>query len=200
MRWMLTSEPLICMHESETELEGTDSVAQSRHDEDEYMTDEEWFLSESDQAYHDAVCFYYKAKTLLEQSSKFNVTPCMKWPPMRYRVPFDLPQGDSRFEKSKKIRQFVCDGCGVVVPYSCTSKETGSRAVCEFHGSFTDTSWKGNIPGELLHEAYTKGYIDCTWLCSHFCGAPMTGAGVDRRTRPERWRSQWRSLRRARHW
>jgi hypothetical protein len=123
------------------------------------------------------------------QSFKPGVNPMIQNPPFDSMQPPSLHECDDRFNKEKKKRVYACDTCHNIVPFSTWNKNKSYRALGEFQGSYSDTSWNGSIPGELLKRAYTEGLIDCTWHCSQFCNAAPTGA-KDRTTRPMLYRAK----------
>ena len=90
------------------------------------------------------------------------------------RLPAQLPAEDDRFNLSKKERVFVCDVCGLVVPFSSAQDHTDyKRAECEFAGSFV-TQEGADFPAWLRSPAWEAWLIDATWHCSHRCHAPTT--------------------------
>ena len=114
--------------------------------------------------------------------------PVIQNPPFIIRRPMYI--FDNRFARRKRDKFFVCDICGLPVPYSSMQRGTGSRAWFDFAGSYVDNSWAGNIPGECVEEAWKRGLIDCTWVCFWVCGGSLTGAGKDRVSRPAQFREK----------
>jgi hypothetical protein len=122
------------------------------------------------------------------QNAKPGWHPIIQNPPFDSMQPLSLHDCDDRFNQFKKQRVYVCDTCGHIVTFSTWKKNKVSRELGEFQGSYSDTSWKGSIPGEFLKRAYTEGLIDCTWHCTQFCLADPTGV-KDRTTRTRLWRA-----------
>jgi hypothetical protein len=123
------------------------------------------------------------------QRIKPGVYPSIQNPPFDSMQPPSLPECDDRFNKSKRQRVYACDTCHNIVAFSSWTQNKSNRALGEFQGSYSDNSWAGSIPGELLKRAYTEGLIDCTWHCSQICNAAPTGV-KDRTTRPMLWRDK----------
>lgn len=118
--------------------------------------------------------------------------PQIQIPPYELKRPQTLPAGDDRFNKIKTKRTYACDSCGNLVGYSSWTRQTGSRALGEFQGSYVDHSWAGNVPPQMIERAYNEGLIDCTWFCTYWCDAPATGV-KDRSSRPAQWREMPKS-------
>ena len=147
-----------------------------------YLTFDEW---QTGKVIQDAYAIVERPPWLQEfyaKCARHGVPPVIQNPPLMYRSPMFIC--DRRFARRKREKVFVCDNCGFPVPYSSVKRNTGSRALYDFAGSYVDHSWARNIPGECVEEAWERGLIDCTWVCFWVCGAPVTGAGKDRWSRP----------------
>jgi hypothetical protein len=110
-------------------------------------------------------------------------------PPFTTPTPQTFPDGDDRFQRRKKDRVYGCDGCSNLVGFSKWSTNYGNRALGEFQGSYVDSSWADDIPGEILERAHKEGFIDCTWYCTEVCKAAPTGV-KNRSDRTQQWRAQ----------
>ena len=180
----------------EEEEEHPDDIAdkEKKEEEEEEKTEEEKKeeKKQEEEMQRTREAFFAKARDINLKNKKEKVEPQLHDPPFPTKMPQSLPDGDDRFNKRKNDRVFVCDGCGVLVSFSSRSKGTGWRYQGEFQGSWQDHSWKDNVDGSLLKQAYELRMLDCRWYCTQFCGAEPSGV-KDRMSRPAKYRAtQWR--------